>query len=75
MRYDREITFLLCEGLKDADRRRAAAELVAILTDHRPAPEELDSIEARLATEAGVGVVAAYQELREAIGFKPPVQN
>jgi hypothetical protein len=75
MRYDREITFLLREGLKDADRQRAAAELLAVLTDHRPAPKELDAIEARLAAEAGKGAVAAYQELREAIGFKPPIKN
>jgi hypothetical protein len=70
MRYDREITYLLGEGLKDADRRLAAAELVALLaSDKKPTAAELDALEARLTAAYGAGACAACRELRAAIGF------
>lgn len=74
MRYDREITFLLAEGLKSVERRAAAAELICILLHHSPSADELDALEAKVAGDAGSETAAAFRELRAVLGFRRPPQ-
>jgi hypothetical protein len=74
MRYDREITYLLAEGIKGVACRAAAAELIHVLLTHKPTAEELDALEAKIAGEAGEDALVAYRELRRALGFERPSQ-
>jgi hypothetical protein len=70
MRYDREITFLLAEGLKGPAKRIAAAELVCLLIHRQPTTEALDELDATIAKDADAEALTAFRELRQAIGLQ-----